>query len=92
MTTPTRRWHWKDVFGVNYTKKYDLLCLIGEKDETFDSQYSRDLPCVFFLVPYEHVQALCSGKQDMISAQYESSNCSWQSRAPSCTDDENVGL
>jgi hypothetical protein len=51
----TRRWNWDRLLGLNETKEYDFLVLMGDKDPRFDAQYPADLPWVCFLVPRRDV-------------------------------------
>lgn len=50
--SPTRRWQWFKPLGErDYGKDYDLLLLLGDKDDRFANQYLDTSPYVFFLVP-----------------------------------------
>jgi hypothetical protein len=52
----TKRWNWSKPLGwKNKGKSYDLLLLVGEKDERFKEHDIDDSPYVFFLVPYNNV-------------------------------------
>jgi hypothetical protein len=56
----TRRWNWDRLLGLNETKEYDFLVLIGEKDPRYAVQYPSDLPYVCFLVPRDEVDTIKS--------------------------------
>jgi hypothetical protein len=48
------------LLGLNETKEYDFLVLVGEKDRTYDAQYPADLDYVIFLVPRGDVDSIKS--------------------------------
>jgi hypothetical protein len=55
----TRRWNWDRPLGLNETKEYDFLVLVGEKDPRYYAQYP-DLDYVIFLVPRGDVDSIKS--------------------------------
>lgn len=58
-THSTKRWTWSKPLGsFDKGKDYDLLILIGERDDRFEDQYLDDSPYVFFLIPYKNVESL----------------------------------
>jgi hypothetical protein len=59
--TKTKRWNWDRLLGLNETKEYDFLVLLGEKDPRFEEQYPADLPYVCFLVPRCDVNNIRNG-------------------------------
>jgi antitoxin HigA-1 len=52
---PQRRWTWDSLLGRNYTKIFDFLVLVGDKDERYDNRYPKDLGYVCFLTPRSEV-------------------------------------
>lgn len=53
---PLKRWNWSKPLGsLDRGKAYDLLVLIGEKDERFTDQYCDNTPYVYFVVPKKDV-------------------------------------
>ena len=55
----TKRWNWDRLLGLNETKKYDFLALVGEKDLRYEAQYPK-LEYVCFLVPRRDVDTIKS--------------------------------
>jgi len=55
----TGRWNWDRLLGLNETKKYDFLVLMGVKDPRYHAQYP-DLDYVIFLVPRGDVDSIKS--------------------------------
>ena len=51
----TTRWVWSNLLGLNDTKAFDFLVLLGEKDPRYEKQYPSDLRYVCFLVPRSDV-------------------------------------
>jgi hypothetical protein len=60
-TSRTVRWNWDRLLGLNETKDYDFLVLMGEKDPRYEAQYPPELPYVCFLVPKRDVNAIKTG-------------------------------
>jgi hypothetical protein len=58
-STKTKRWNWDRLLGLNATKKYDLLALVGDKDHRYEAQYP-ELEYVCFLVPRRDVDTIKS--------------------------------
>lgn len=55
----TKRWSWSKPLGwKDKGKSYDLLLLVGQKDERFKEHNIDDSPYVFFLVPYNNVHEI----------------------------------
>lgn len=59
-SSKTRRWNWDRLFGLNETKEYDFLVLVGDKDPRYDSQYPPDLEYVCFVIPRNEVDTIKS--------------------------------
>jgi len=51
----TTRWAWSNILGLNATKKFHYLVLLGEKDLRYKNCYPPDLEYVCFLVPRSDV-------------------------------------
>lgn len=61
LNASTRRWSWSKPLGwKDKGKNYDLLLLVGEKDERFKVHDIDDSPYVFFLVPYSNVHEIAT--------------------------------
>jgi hypothetical protein len=70
-----RRWQWCRPEGwQDKGKDYDLLVLIGEKDDRFLAQYHEGSPWVFFLVPHSAVARVVSRGGDTGSAIFLNTN------------------
>ncbi|MFC7556654.1 hypothetical protein ACFQU7_37180 [Pseudoroseomonas wenyumeiae] len=54
-----KRWAWGKIFGESGAKNFDYLCLVGERDERYISDYKDPTsPYVMFCVPFEEVSDL----------------------------------
>ena len=70
-----RRWQWCRPEGwQDKGKDYDLLVLIGEKDDRFPAQYLDGSPWVFFLVPHAEVATVTSRGGDSGSSIFLNTN------------------
>ncbi len=61
------RWNWDRLLGLNETKEYDFLVLMGEKDPRYEAQYPG-LPYVCFSVPRRntlHLTILMAAEMSM---------------------------